>query len=394
LTVRIAQSNLIFDQIYSVEFTLSSLRVNSTNIRTMDTIKNTRLTGIDALRGIAVILMIEQHMGFWLWKMSSSALKFLDHPFLIGFNAMGGYAAPAFITLAGAGTVFFVSRYGPADKVLVKRGIALLLFGYFLNISVQSWFTAGSWYVLHMIGFGLIISIFLRRLSNIGLFVIFVLILAITVFIQHYLQTPDFLGNRHMSNYHLPGGVFRLALAESQFPLFPWLSLFIAGIISGRYILENKLKKILIMASLFLCSGIVLTLPSVIGLEFTQKGLLKMLFRIYLGFYPANPPIILLLVSIVLFTLVIFIQITRRWDIGEKNVLVCLGRTSLTYLIVHVILFRQIGRSMGIWHRFGSTETMVIIIVTLLILAALAIQWEKAGYRYGAEWIIRKFGGK
>lgn len=356
--------------------------------------KGARLTGIDALRGIAVILMIEQHMGFWLWNMSGYTLKFLDHPFLIGFNAMGGYAAPAFITLAGAGTVFFVSRYGPADIILVKRGIILLLFGYFLNITVSSWFTAGSWYVLHMIGFGLIVSTLLRRISNTWLFVIFAFILAFTVFIQYYLKTPGFLSNRHMSNYHLPGGVFRLAFAESQFPVFPWLSLFIAGIISGRYILKDKLKNILLTASFLLCFGILLTLPSLIDLEVAKKGLPKMLFRIYLGFYPANPPIVLLLTSIVLFTIVIFIHINRKWTISEKNILVCLGRTSLTYLIVHVVFFRQIGRSLGIWHIFSSTTAMVIIITTLVIFAILAMQWRKAGYKYGAEWIIRKFGGK
>jgi uncharacterized membrane protein len=336
--------------------------------------------------------MIEQHMGFWLWNMSSSTLKFLDHPLLIGFNAMGGYAAPAFITLAGISTVFFVSQYGPSDIVLVKRGIALLLFGYFLNITVSSWFSVGSWYVLHMIGFGLIISIILRRISNTGLFIIFTIILAATIFIQYYLQTPDFLGNRHMSNYRLPGGVFRLALAESQFPLFPWLSLFVVGIISGRYILEDKLMKILTMASLFLFSGIILALPSVFGLQIAKKGILKMLFRVYLGFYPANPPIVLFLISIVLFTIIIFIHINRKWPINEKHFLVCLGRTSLTYLIVHVILFRQIGKSLGIWHRFNSTESMTIIIVTLSIFAILAKVWRNKGYRYGAEWLIRKFG--
>ncbi len=360
----------------------------------MEITKSARLNSIDALRGIAVILMIEQHMGFWLWDMSNSTLKFLDHPFLIGFNAMGGYAAPAFITLAGAGSAFFVSRYGPADRVLVKRGLALLFFGYFLNIMVPSWFTAGSWYVLHMIGFGLISSTLLRRISNIGLIVIFLIILAATVVFQYYLQTPDFLGNRHMSNYSLPGGVLRLALAESQFPVFPWLSLFIVGIISGRYILDNKLKKILLMASVFLCTGIMFTIPAVIGLNIAKKGLLKMLFRIYLGFYPANPPIILLLVSIILFTIVIFIKINNKWSLSDKNPLVCLGRTSLTFLLVHVILFRQIGRSLGIWHRFSSSEALAVIFVTLIFFTLLAMFWKKAGYRYGAEWLIRKAGGR
>ena len=50
-----------------------------------------RLLGLDALRGVAVFLMIEQHLGVWLWRgpgPGESMAK--DYLGLLIFNALGG----------------------------------------------------------------------------------------------------------------------------------------------------------------------------------------------------------------------------------------------------------------------------------------------------------------
>ena len=67
------------------------------------TAKPRRLLALDALRGIAVFLMIEQHMGVWLWQGPGRGEVRLDYPLLVGFNALGGMAAPLFVSLAGGG---------------------------------------------------------------------------------------------------------------------------------------------------------------------------------------------------------------------------------------------------------------------------------------------------
>ena len=81
-----------------------------------------RLAYIDVLRGIAVILMIEQHLGFWLWNRPKGFPLFSDYPVVISFNALGGMAAPLFIILAGVGTAFFILNHSEIDKTLFLRG--------------------------------------------------------------------------------------------------------------------------------------------------------------------------------------------------------------------------------------------------------------------------------
>src|SRR5690349_4071162 len=93
-----------------------------------------RLLGLDALRGIAVFLMIEQHLGVWLWHGPARG-ETLEHDYLglMIFNALGGGAAPAFVTLAGIGSSLLVTarllRDQNPDKTLAMRGIAVLGFG-------------------------------------------------------------------------------------------------------------------------------------------------------------------------------------------------------------------------------------------------------------------------
>ena len=96
-----------------------------------------RLLSLDALRGVAVILMMEQHLGVWLWQVENPLRSALAQaPGYMAINGLGGLAAPTFITLAGAGTTMLVaSRPGqPVDATLLRRGLLLLGFGYLLNL--------------------------------------------------------------------------------------------------------------------------------------------------------------------------------------------------------------------------------------------------------------------
>src|SRR5688572_27488468 len=115
-----------------------------------------RLHSLDALRGLAVFLMIEQHVGIWVWHGPARGETVWDHPILLGFNALGGGAAPLFVTLAGLGSALFVATDRPrTDITLVRRGLVLMLFGLALNFMSPSWFSWGSWFVLHMMGFAM-----------------------------------------------------------------------------------------------------------------------------------------------------------------------------------------------------------------------------------------------
>src|SRR5690606_2353965 len=131
--------------------------------RSMSEAPRKRLLGLDALRGIAVFLMIEQHLGVWLWRGPNPGESMTDYPGLLVFNALGGGAAPAFVTLAGIGASLLISKRETPDVTLILRGIVVVAFGYLLSALTPSWFTWQSWFVLHLMGFGMLVTPLLRR---------------------------------------------------------------------------------------------------------------------------------------------------------------------------------------------------------------------------------------
>lgn len=123
-----------------------------------------RRTTLDAMRGVAVLLMIEQHVGVWLWRGPDPGTIRADYPFLVAFNAIGGYGAPLFIGLAGLGSALMCAANKPnVDQVLVRRGVALMGFGLLLNLITPSWFSWGSWFALHLMGFSMALAPLWRR---------------------------------------------------------------------------------------------------------------------------------------------------------------------------------------------------------------------------------------
>ena len=349
-----------------------------------------RLTGIDALRGLAVLLMIEQHLGVWLWDHNGSMF---DYPFFLCLNGLGGFAAPVFITLAGLGVSFIEDRHGRADLRLMVRGGGVLFFGYCLNFATPNWFSPGSWYVLHMIGAALIVSPLFKRLPSKGIIIIFAAVIIATVFLQNAFETPLKLGNRRLGNYHLPGGIFRLAFLEGHFPFFPWLSFFLAGILSGRWLKSGQKKHILVFGCISLCAGTCLALFNIAGFDFAVKDPLLRACKILPRFYPALSPITLLLIGLVLIYVFAVTFIETRWKVGPNHPIVCLGRTSLTFLFVHVVVFREMSRYFHFWRKFSITETLLITFIVLIIFGICAAMWRRVDFRFGGEWLIRKIAG-
>ena len=352
-----------------------------------------RISYIDALRGVAVLLMMEQHLGYWLWSSPSGAINFFDYPFLLSFNALGGFAAPVFVTLAGIGASLFEMRHPDIDSTLLKRGLVIMVFGYLLNAITPSWFSLGSWYVLHLIGFAIILSPLFRRLNSTVLIIICLIVLVSTVVVQNLLETPSFLSTERMRSLDLGGGFLRLALAEGQFPIFPWLFFFLTGIVAGRWLIGSKISGIVASAAVTFLLGAALSILHLLRFDFAVSGSFRRVFRLDLGFYPALPPIVFLLSSLVLFALIIFRLFEMRYAFTERNPLVCLGRISLTLLIVHVFIFREFSHHLHFWQIFSTGETLLIIFGAWLLAALLSVFWQRYGYRYSLEWLLRKASG-
>ncbi len=352
-----------------------------------------RLLSIDALRGIAVFLMIEQHLGVWLWRgvePGHSDREWL-HQVAFKFNALGGGAAPLFVMLAGVGSALFIARGRPhTDRTLLLRGATLMGFGLVLNLLTPSWFSWGSWFVLHMMGFSIALSPVWRRIPTWGLLALGGAVLVGTAAIQEFLQTPDLLRNPRMRDLTLPGGPLRLALAEGQFPIFPWLAFFLCGVVSGRWIGLRRTWRIGALGLACLAVGGGLALADSTGIIPRDGGILSRAARLRLGFYPAPVAMACLLMSIPLVALVVALTLERRKPLNANNPLVTLGRASLTLLMLHVVLFRELTRPVGMWQANSAESVLLIIFGFVGLSAVMSRLWSRVGYRGGAEWALRR----
>ena len=116
-------------------------------------------------------------------------------------------------------------------------------------------------------------------------------------------------------------------------------------------------------------------------------------FGIQLGFFPASIAIVALLVGAVLLVIAAVARRDDRKPLSGRNPLVALGRISLTLLLVHVPLFRQATRPIGWWQSLTAGQALVTIAIFLVVCVVVARVWERFGYRFGAEWLLRKLAG-
>jgi len=340
--------------------------------------------------------MLQQHIGIWLWHGPQAGEKYTDFPLLVGLSALGGGAAPLFVTLAGVGSGLLTARGGAGrDALLVRRGLVLWSFGVVLNFLSPSWFSWGSWYVLHMMGFALAGTPLWRRLSDGQLLLACGFVFAGTLAAQTALDTPVPLTNERMRDLTLPGGPLRLALAEGQFPILPWLAFFLAGVVGGRKLARNDPAAVAQMGAGFMAFGALGHLLYRLSAVPLPADIAASAFALRLSFYPCTLAMASLLLGGALLLVALAAWIDARVSVAETHPLVTLGRASLTILMFHVPVFRDLSRleAIDLW-RNVSAGTALAVIAGFIALAAVASRlWHRIDYRYGAEWALRRLAG-
>ncbi len=356
-----------------------------------------RLTTLDALRGLSVFAMIEQHVGIWLWRGPDPGLTRLDYPGLVAFNAGSAIGAPMFYVLSGVGTALLCARTrGTArelDGALVRRGLALYGFGMLVNLLTPSWFSWGSFFALHMMGVGIMLAPLWRRMSSGALLGVVAIVLAATPLVQAWVDTPAELTNPEMRDVSQPGGALRLAFIGSQYSLLPWLSTFVVGFWAGRALERDRLRSIVVVGvGLFAVGAVGHLLVRLTGAS--EPDLLWRAFRLALGWFPPSVAIVVLLTGPTLWILVAAVRWQRRRPLAPDHALVVLGRISLTVFVVHAPLFRELSRPLGLWSALSPGPTFAVIAAFTIACLVLGKWWARHDYRYGAEWLMRRIADR
>lgn len=355
-----------------------------------DISRTARNPAIDALRGVAVILMVEQHLGFWFWdKTAITASMFSDYPLIVGINSLGGLAAPLFLTISGFCSIRYLDSIRGRHLPIICRGLIILGYGYLLNLIVPSWFTPCSWYVLHIIGLCLVLAVFLNRFSTRKLIPAVFIIISIAALIQICLDTPLYIGNTRMGDCAMNGGVLRLVLAEGHFPVFPWLAFFISGMVACRWHRSGESKKIVTFSAVLISAGLMITVPGVVLPEILSTPTGR-IFTLIPNFYPAAPPITLLLMGTALLSLYFVLCVLKKVTLTDTNMLVNLGRISLTVLVLHAFIFRELFLIFGWRNIFGEGATILLIFLIIVAFGFISVIWRKRGFVFSLEWMMRK----
>lgn len=333
--------------------------------------------------------MVQQHLGIWMVNPYLYAPPFRAAFVII--NMTGGLAAPLFVTLAGVSAELGASRNTSFPKMLF-RGVILILLGFLLNLMTPSWFSPGSFYVLHLLGVWLLLVPLVLRMSKRVLLMLGLGLLAGGIIGQSWLETPPSLNNEMMRDMSKAGGALRLALWEGHFPLFPWLALAVGGAWAGRAIKAGRAGLLLVCAGV--CLGVALVLRCLVLVAPTIARELPFRAACRLGptFYPLTTVYALSLFSLCLAVLAAFLWFERRGLITSKSWLTPLGQTSLSLLVFHVVFFREGLLALGLRKTIDPVLAIAVIITFLAAWIYLARRWRRIGYRFGLEWLVRRAG--
>lgn len=352
-----------------------------------------RIYHIDALRGVAILMMLQGH--------------FVD-TLLIDEDRIGplydlwkfcrGHTAPVFFTTAGVILVYLLIR--KPDKTYQKmrlkkalwRGLEVLMWGYLLRFNVLPFVLYGKVYtefwrvdVLHCIGMGLLfIALSYQLVSRlpINFFRILLLSISLSIFIFHpWYSALDYS--------ELPFGIRTYLTREtgSVFTLLPFLGyLFVGAFLGSLYTLFYEKRKWAFIIGLLLVSVFLMTksswaltqLHELTGIELFKRvawnnfGFIKVgrVLLIYSAFMIAEPLL------------------------AKIKILNTLGQHTLTIYILHFfILF-------GSWFGLGIDDILfdkrslpaefvipgaLVFVIVVCWLTLRYHKWKEAGYAFRRE---------
>lgn len=318
--------------------------------------KRKRILFLDFARGIAIILMLQGHF------ISSTYLSFDVHPdagqsFLYtAWSILRGFTAPLFFTVSGMVFTFALMKahhlswlQNPRVRKGLIRGVVLVGLGYLLQLNYANidLYASGelndrmfAFHVLNSIGIGiialiLIYIVFIKSLA-ISPLIVYPFCSFVSLFLSAYLADIDgfFPKNAPQIIQNIVKG------PHSIFPIFPWISFIFYGAFIGSVFVHfsDRLKAQWTPILLSLVHFVLLNVSALFfeaGLSYSDTN----------GFGYAELYMIKQLSYIAVFlSLLLF---TERF-LKTENILILMGRNTLTIYVTHIILLYGAITGVGI----------------------------------------------
>lgn len=194
----------------------------------MEKKKSERIQSIDALRGLAVVLMVIHHFLYDLVEFLGAPPWLFSNPV---FDILHYIFAGVFIGLSGLSSRFSRSNIKRGIKVLVIAFLISLV-TYFMNMPIR-------FGVLHLLGFCMVFYGLTRKLwdsvpEKIAPFIYIVLTVISAVILN--------MVNPVSVTWLWPFGAYAKGFYSSDyFPVFPWLFVFLFGSWLGKLVKEKRM---------------------------------------------------------------------------------------------------------------------------------------------------------
>jgi peptidoglycan/LPS O-acetylase OafA/YrhL len=295
-----------------------------------------RLHSIDALRGLAVVLMFLHHFPKWLMIDSDNSVTYA-----LMFIA-SRFSAPLFLLIVGLCLVLSTERKQDKRAAIehtIKKGIFIMLSGFLLNIIIYA--PLPELNILHTIGLSMILiapaAINPSAAKSIASIMI---ISAASILAPAIPQLNDILGS-------------------SQFPPLPWMMFTMLGVIVGQIIL--RLQK----------NGETKKIPlslEVVSFILMLSALAFILLGDSFNYYPATWSFIALAASIILYATAIFYWIYEV--LGKRPAILrpleTYGLFAYILYFSHHIFVATIPKQLNLLNKFSETEVLGYMLLFLL----------------------------
>jgi surface polysaccharide O-acyltransferase-like enzyme len=353
-----------------------------------------RLRHIDRIRAIAILCMVQVHTAAIIALAGIS----IDHPLAFVSAAIGGMAAPLFVTISGWAMYTSAKRRSESEnndfsswmRWVLPRFTILVLCQLFVNSALLlerggrfEWMTPG---VLTLLALATLLGpalIFLKK----GQRVLLLLLLIISPLIIGDLSGLGFSWVERVSSQGFEQWIARLLL-NGTYPALPWLAFIVLGTLIEDYREDASTKKIVKFGLMLIGMSMVFSFYNDIPWALTKGDAV-------LTFFPANSPFIFtsVIFVIILFKLLQGDEMSGGEPLGGARLswLEPAGRLSLTIYVIHFVVLGIIAFEMQNQPRSGVYLTFLFTIVHTSIWIPLAILHEKYISEISFEGLLRKF---
>ena len=353
-----------------------------------------RIRHIDWMKGIAILFMVQVHTAA---VVPPTGVDVGNHPLAFLAAALGGMAAPLFVTMSGWGVHASARRKGREGKDWIAWMVPRVSMLFLCQILVNSLFHENHGGRFEILTPGILTlfavsAILMPVLSRIGTFSRGVVMLLLIL-------TPSALGGYAGSDWswsvrvHSDGILewFERLLINGTYPAVPWLSYTILG----SLIADLKENSLVTRRAFFV--GLTFTFYTVLASIVQNENWALTEGEAVLTFFPANSEFVIVSATFVILLHMMLEKIENdaRGSIIERILgsLESAGRLSLTIYVGH---FALLGAFVAIYEggSFPLEVSFTLTVIHMIAWIPISIIHERIAPSYSLEQMIRVMGQK